>query len=274
MNKLLSNIVPLKTGGQKDVFTAYHPSFGNVVYKIIKNTSQSYERTKREIRAVSILGSNNVPRIYAHNCENETTQDLWIIEERIYGETLRDSLNAGRVFIINEVVQFIDTMLDILVIAENKNLVHRDIKPDNIIINNSGDFYLLDFGIARHLDLESITATNSPFGVFTIGYASSEQFRNEKSEIDIRADLFSVGVVAHEMITGSNFYITSTGHDVLRILRMLENTSIPPIMISGDVQFQLTSFIKLLGDHRRTRRPRTAAEAQAIFVQVKQTLNI
>lgn len=62
------------------------------------------------------------------------------------------------------------------------SLVHRDIKPLNIILDNKGKFWLLDFGIAKHLDLVSITPTNNPFGPFTLGYASSEQFRNFKKD--------------------------------------------------------------------------------------------
>jgi serine/threonine-protein kinase len=268
----LKNVEPLQVGGQKEVFSARHPQHGDVVYKVIKKSSDSYERTKREIVAVANINSPNVPKIYAHNVADINPDPLWILEERISGLTLRELLTRGDRFNTSDVVRFLETCLEILVLAENNSLVHRDIKPNNIILSDRGEFYLIDFGIARHLDLESITATNSPFGVFTIGYASSEQFKNLKSEIDIRADLFSLGVVANEMFTGQNYYVQASNRDMMKILYLQENNSLPPLRIDGDPEYQLSTFISLLGDHRRTRRPRTAAEALSIFKTVKQTL--
>ncbi|MCB0706919.1 MAG: serine/threonine protein kinase [Saprospiraceae bacterium] len=270
----LSDVNPLKIGGQKEVFSAVHSTFGAVVYKKIKPNADAVERTKREVRAASLIKSQFVPKIYAHNCDEDNPSFLWLIEERISGSTLRELLKEGRIFNINEIVNFLKSMLAITIETEKNNLVHRDIKPDNIILNDEGEFWLLDYGIARHLDLESITDSNSPFGAFTVGYASSEQFRNLKKEIDIRSDLFSIGIVSYEMIKGENFYISGTGMDVMKILKKLENSSIPPLLISGDTQFQLSAFIKMLGDHRRTRRPRSAKEALEILSTIIDTLKL
>lgn len=266
----LSNIEPLARGGQKEVYHAIHTDFGRVAYKVIKSGSDIFERTKREIRAVSLLDHPNIPKIYDHNCD-QNNGDLFIVEEFIEGKTLRKILSDGKRFVINEITEFLDVMLDIAVLAESKSLVHRDIKPENIMIDADNKIWLLDFGIARHLDLESLTQTDEPFGLFTLGYASSEQFRNFKKEIDIRADLFSIGVVVHEMLTGLNFYRKDT-NDPLMILKRIEKFSLPPLRIEGDVQFQLSTFIRMIGDYRRTRRPRNAKEALDIYNSVKTTL--
>ena len=199
---------------------------------------------------------------------------MWVIEEFVAGLNLRDVFGNNRDFDINDIVRFLETALDILVLSEQNNLVHRDIKPENIILDNDDNFWLLDFGIARHLDLESITDTNNHFGPHTIGYASSEQFRNLKKEIDIRADLFSIGVVCHEMIKGQNYYTTDVDNDIFKVLKKLENSSLPPLRIEGDTQFLLSTFISLLGDHRRNRRPKTAREALSIFNSLRETLRI
>ena len=121
------------------------------------------------------------------------------------------------------------------------------------------------------MSLESLTKSAAHFGLFTLGYASTEQFRNLKKDIDIRADLFSIAVVAHEMLTGENYYRKNTA-DPIAVLHKMERTSIDPFIISGDAQFQLSAFICMLGDFRRTRRPRTAVEALQIFNNVKSTL--
>ncbi len=270
VNKL-RKIVPLLSGGQKEVYRAIHDDYGPVVFKKIKPNKDGLERTKREIKAVEQINSSHIPKIFEHNCDS-SEKSIWLIEERIQGENLRHLILNGKKFITAEIVLFIETMLEQIVLAESVNIVHRDIKPENIILDVYGKYWLLDFGISRHLDLASITPTNNPFGLFTIGYASSEQFRNFKKDIDSRSDLFSIGIVAYELIKGSNFYMHGTNGDVFKIIKKLETESLPNIQIEGDTKFQLTAFIKLLGDHRRSRRPRNAFEALQIFNAIKPTI--
>ena len=267
----LNNLTLIARGGQKEVYLADHATFGRVVFKKVFPGIDSFERTKREVRAVSLLNSPSVPHIIAHNCEESNPAYLWVVENYIEGETIRKTLIDGRKYNTQEVVDFIDTALDIAVATEKLNIVHRDIKPENIIIGSDNKFWLLDFGIARHLDLESLTQTNTPYGIFTLGYASSEQFRNLKKDIDIRTDLFSIGVVAYEMIQGVNPYRQGT-NDPIMILRRMEQVNLPPLRIMGDTQIQLSGFISLIGDIRRTRRPNTAQLAKIIFNNVKGTL--
>jgi len=267
----LQNQQLIAKGGQKEVYLAEHTDFGQVVFKKVFTSQDSIERTKREVRAVTLLDSPNVPKIFSHNCEEDMPDFLWVLEEYVEGLTLRETILNGRKYDIKSIVNFIDIMLNIAILSEKRRLVHRDIKPENIIIDSNDKFWLLDFGIARHLDLESITQSNAPFGVFTLGYASSEQFRNFKKDIDIRTDMFSIGIVAYEMSTGINPYRQGTS-DPLMILRNMERVSLPPLRIVGDAQFQLSGFISLIGDIRRTRRPRTAVEAKIIFENVKNTL--
>jgi len=270
----LTNLIQIQGGGQKEVFIAEHPELGKVIFKKIYPKDDSIERSKREILAVSLLSSTHIPKIYYHNCEETNPNPLWIIEEFVSGQNLRKVIQSGKQFSLNEICNFLDIMIDITILSEENNLVHRDIKPDNIMLDDDGKFWLLDFGISRHLDLESITDSNIPFGVFTLGYASSEQFRNLKREIDIRSDLFSLGVVVYEMIQGENFYIKDSNNDVFKIIKKLENNSLPTLRIAGDAQFQLSAFIRLLGDHRRYRRPRNAIEAKEIYEAIKSTLNL
>lgn len=273
--KKLDNLKLIEKGGQKEVYSAVHPQFGKVVFKKIKNTGESEDRTRREIRAVALMNSEYIPKIFNHNCSSTNNQPfLWLIEEYIAGNNLRKELISGRNFTLKEVVIFLETLLKVSILAEEKKLIHRDIKPENIILDPQGKFWILDYGIARHLDLTSITPTENPYGLFTIGYSSSEQFRNFKKDIDIRADLFSIGIVAYELIKGNNFYMQDTNGDVFKIIKKLETESLPSLRLEGDERFQLSAFIKLLGDHRRNRRPRSAQEAFDIFTAIKPTLNL
>lgn len=261
-------------GGQKHVYSAQLSNGSRkVVFKVMPPSVNTLERTKREIRAATLIDHPNVPKIMHTNIDNSHGSDelLWIVEEFIEGDSLRTLLTSGKTFIINEVIAYFDTMLSILSKSEKLSIVHRDIKPENIIVGKDGKFWLIDFGISRHLDLESITSTDSPIGPHTLGYSASEQFRNRKKDIDIRADLFSLGVVAAEMIIGQNPYWVGT-HDVLQLIKKIEQQPLPILRIEGDSQYFLARFIKTLGDNRASRRPMNIDSAIRIFNLVKDSL--
>ncbi len=275
INSRIENLKIIKLigkGGQKHVYQALYEN-QTVVLKIIHSDENSLERVKREVRACNILNSSHIPVIIKTNIDEITSPNelIWIVEEYIEGLSLRQEISEKRKFQLTEVINFFDVMLSILEKAESNRIVHRDIKPENIILDKLNKFWLIDFGISRHLDLQSITATNSPFGPCTVGYSASEQLRNCKREIDIRTDLFSLGVVAAEMILGYNPYIQNA-NDILQIIKNIEQQPLPRLKISGDTQFLLARFIKTLGDNRISRRPRNVTEAKVLFDVVKSTL--
>jgi serine/threonine-protein kinase len=267
---------PIGKGGQKQAYIADVDGYDfSLVLKIIFPSSDSLDRIKREIRAVECIRHENIPQIFESNIDSVTdsSQIVWLLEERVHGQSLRTIIQNQYVFTLKNVVNFLDVMLSVLEVTEKNNIVHRDIKPDNIMLDDDGKYWLLDFGIARHLDLESLTLTNSPFGLFTVGYSASEQFRNRKKDIDIRADLFSLGVVVTEMIQGYNPYLHEA-NDILQVIKRIEQYPLPALRINGDDQFMLARFIKMLGDNRISRRPSSVAEAQKIFEIVKSTLKM
>jgi serine/threonine-protein kinase len=269
----LKTLEEIGKGGQKQVYKIQDLASQKIMVLKIILPDTEIERVKREIRAVQIINHDNIPKIIRTNVDEIelSLQVIWILEEFVDGKSLRDVLNNGKRFSLKEIILFLDTMFSILEITESKNIVHRDIKPENIIIDKQDKFWLIDFGIARHLDLESLTESNSPFGPFTIGYSASEQFRNRKKEIDIRADLFSVGVVCGEMILGSNPYLKGA-KNILEIIKNIENKPLPLFRIEGDTQYLFAKFIKTLGDNRISRRPRNVKEAKRLFDLVKSTL--
>jgi serine/threonine-protein kinase len=150
--------------------------------------------------------------------------------------------------------------LETLVAAEEKAIVHRDVKPDNIIRDPRGDFWLIDFGLARHLSLESLTATANVFGHATWGYAPPEQCRNFKQEIDARADLFALGVTLYECSTGTNPF-RSGASSVLEVLHRVENDMLPRLSLDLSSADEFADFVTTLTQKRRDHRPRTAKEA-------------
>jgi len=282
LQDLLTSINPsfqlekfLGKGGQKIVYRIIDKTNGLPrIFKLIKPNDGDYiERVKREVLAANTIDHRNIPSVLYTNVHGVEGLDepIWIIEECIPGKSLRQVLDEKYSFSIKEIIKFIDTMLSILEKAESVHIVHRDIKPENIMFVDSGEFWLIDFGISRHLDLDSITASEAPFGPCTIGYSAAEQFRNRKRDIDIRADLFSMGVVVAEMITGINPYIKNT-KGMLELIKRIENQPLPLLRIEGDKKFLLARYIRTVGDNRLLRRPRSIEEAKNIFTIVKDSL--
>jgi serine/threonine protein kinase len=181
----LTDLTPLSSpSGQKEVIKARHPS-GTVVLKLVKQPAAFDKRTEREISAVKKIGGSYIPRIIEFGRKNFGGEDhFFIIEQFIEGETYRDMLHREPIQPIQAVLRLADALLHACHDFEVQRIVHRDIKPENLIIDVDGKIWVLDFGLARHLSLQSITPDGLYAGVGTLGYAAPEQFQNIKAEIN------------------------------------------------------------------------------------------
>ena len=271
------NVASLSRGGQKVVFSADHSSHGSVVIKfMIADSPTKVSRAEREVLAINQIVDkcSNIPRILEHSqCTLHGDTYFVITEQKIDGDTLEQIINSGQPLDLKSAVSLLETLLTCGAILEEKYLVHRDIKPANIIRDTSGKFWLIDFGIARHLDLESVTDTGNQYGPHTPGYASPEQFRNSKKEIDGRSDIFSIGMTVRTAVTGKNPF-TEGASDRLEILRRTETLSLPVVDIPGDGQRQFSSLLNVMADHRISRRPQNCRETLGWLNQIKQSLTI
>jgi len=252
------NFVPLKRGGQKAVFSAKHKQYGNVVVKLFFKAD---DRSKREIDINKSLSFDCVPAIYeTGQVIYENIETLFAIEQRVDGEELRTQIERGDRFNLKEAVCFLEQCLLFIQQLESKNIIHRDIKPENIIISTENKVYFLDFGIARIIGIQSITNTTAVVGPHTPGYAAPEQFNNLKNVIDSRADLFSIGVVTYECITGLNpFSEGASSH--MEILQRTETVSPVTFQIKGDTQQQFMGLLSSLMGKYPSRRPSNSIQA-------------
>ena len=230
-----------------------------MVLKVI-HPHQDLEATRREALAAGQLAAHRVPQILdAALLATPLGQCVWFRERRIQGHSVREVVRRGP-FDKMSLLKLGLQVLEILVAAERLRIVHRDIKPDNLICDPHGDFWLIDFGLARHLDLTSLTATADVFGKHTPGYAPPEQFRNRKLEIDIRCDLFGLGVTLYEAASGVNPYIAGA-RDQLEVLRRVQTTRLPPLHLSFPSAQAFGDLVSALTQPRRDHRPATAKEA-------------
>lgn len=254
------NISILKEAGQKVVYKAYSSQFGDVVIKIIK-PNQNLLRIKREIEIVKGLEGISSSIIYENDTlECESEEYLYIIENYISGGSLRDKLDVNGSLPEEEVKKFLKNMIDTIVVLEENQLVHRDIKPENIMINDEGEFILIDYGIARDLSKTSLTATASPRGPATTIYAPIEQIDNNKDEIDSRVDLYSTCLVAYELLCGNNPFTQGCDNE-LQVIRKIDRGNFD--LLSKDTFCSnLLELIHTNMNRYRTRRCSTATEAQ------------
>lgn len=246
----IANLAPLGSGGQKYVFSGTHADYGAVVLKIF-HFDTNPQRALREVEAIKSIANPRIPAIYELGTANSPVGEvIWFLEEYVPGVSLRQVLQSGAIDLVMT-LQIGLYVMEAVSAAETARIVHRDIKPENIIVDaEGGRAWLLDFGIARHLDLQSLTATSDPFGVGTPGYVSPEQFRNLKSGIDNRSDLFSLGVTLYECLTGRNPYLDDV-RDWREAMRRLEQQDLPALTIpSSDMGDLLVAMTRRRREHR------------------------
>jgi tRNA A-37 threonylcarbamoyl transferase component Bud32 len=195
----------LGKGSIGKVYLARHRRIGRrVALKIIRpeqrfdddaDRAEFHKRLQREAELCAALQHPNVVTLFEAGYEDDVV--AYLATEYVEGESLQSRLKKTRPLPLAEALSIAADVLRALAYAHGKSVIHRDIKPGNIIIASSGEAKIADFGIARPVD-SSLTGTNSLLG--TPNYMSPEQVKS--SSITPRADLFSAGVVMYEMLTG------------------------------------------------------------------------
>ncbi|QEM67096.1 protein kinase [Geobacter sp. FeAm09] len=177
----LSNLTLLKTCGQKAVYRGNDDRFGEVVVKVILSQTAD-ERTKREIDVAQANNIAYVPKIHAHGeIRHSSGMNYYLMEQYIDGGSLEDFYLSGRKLSFPQSILLLETLLTLAVACEKLHIVHRDLKPGNILFDSKGIFWVIDFGIARHLDLPSITGSADAFGPHTAGYAPPNSLGTSKT---------------------------------------------------------------------------------------------
>jgi len=241
----ISELQEIKVGGQKAVYKTTSKQWGDVVVKYVLPDG-NFARIKREIDIAKSNTFPHVPTIF--DCNHVSSGDatgLYIVEQYVKGEDLRTILDNNRKLSFSQAMLLLQELLETVKKLEECNVVHRDIKPDNVIRDHSGHFWLIDFGIARDLNQVSLTATDANLGPHTAGYAAPEQFRNMKKKIDSRADLFSIGVLAYEMLTGKHPFVDGA-RGMIDILLRTETITEVPLTFTEDVHGEVSQFIQTL----------------------------
>ncbi|MEE1026521.1 MAG: protein kinase, partial [Acutalibacteraceae bacterium] len=188
-------------GGMAVVYKAYDSIEDRIVaIKILKEEFASNEefqrRFKNESKAIAVLSHPNIVKVY-----DVSFGDLiqYIVMEYIEGITLKEYIENNGTLTWSDTVNFTIQILRGLQHAHDKGIVHRDVKPQNIIVLADKTIKVTDFGIARFARKESQTITDKAIG--SVHYISPEQAKGEPT--DEKADIYSLGVIMYEMLTGT-----------------------------------------------------------------------
>ncbi len=187
-------------GGMALVYRAYDTiDDRTVAIKILKDeflgNIEFIRRFKNESKAIAVLSHPNIVKVYDVSFGDRIQ---YIVEEYIDGITLKDYLDQQKEIKWKEAIHFTVQILRALQHAHEKGVVHRDIKPQNIMLLQDGTIKVTDFGIARFSRSETRTMTDKAIG--SVHYIAPEQARGDLT--DEKADIYSVGVMLYEMITG------------------------------------------------------------------------
>lgn len=250
----------LGRGGMGAVFRARDSRGEEVALKVMTSADASFrERFAREISAAQRIPSPHVVRVLAYGLEPLP----FMVTELVDSGSLRSLLDEAGAMPVPLVLRLFDDLLAGLGAAHAEGVLHRDIKPQNLLLVSSGKLKVADFGVARLTDESSLTSTGGVVG--TPAYMSPEQALAEP--LDGASDLFSAGIVLYEMLTGQHpFRATSPAATLLRItkLRHALASELAPL-IPDEVDTLVERLLRA-----RTRRIASASAARAALAPLLQ----
>ena len=250
-------------GGMGEVYQAYDTKLGRpVALKFLSKSTADAATVRRFLREARAASALNHPNIVTVHDIGESEAGQFIVMEMIQGRTLRQVIQERKPG--DPVLSWLVQATRALSAAHHAGIVHGDIKPENIMVRDDGYVKLLDFGLSRHTLLQDSATVTGSFSldatgkfVGTIRYMSPEQARTEM--IDPASDMFSLGIVFYEAVTGRHPF---DADNVLAVLTAITTQrAIPPSLLNPEISQPLEDLILGMIEKDKARRP-PAAEAE------------
>ena len=262
---------PIGHGGMASVFRGFDLTLGRpVAIKILdaelSRDSAFRTRFRLEAQAASRMSSPAIVRVYDAGEDTDiddqgTAHPIpYIVMELVHGHLLKDIIGAGPVP-LNDAVRYVDGILEALEYSHRAGVVHRDIKPGNVMVTDSGQVKVMDFGIARAVSDSSSTVAETTTILGTAAYFSPEQAKGDV--VDARTDLYSTGVVLYELLTGRQPFRGDT--PVAVAYQHVSEAPVPPSEVVETVPRALDAVVlRALAKDAFQRFPDAAAFREAL----------
>ena len=257
-------------GGMAEVYKARCNKLNRfVAVKILRkqfaNNEEISQKFKKEATAIANLSDTNIVNILDVGTQDDID---YIVMELVNGKTLKDVINFNGNLGYNTAIKIALQIAKALDCAHKNNIIHRDIKPQNILITENGDVKVTDFGIAKSTDSTTITNTTSIIG--SAHYLSPEQAKG--TYIDCRADIYSFGGVLYEMVTGK---LPFEGDSPVTVaLKHLQEEPIAPKSINSAIPDSLNKLILKAMEKEVIKRYQSAKEIIQDLQKIQQNPDI
>jgi len=217
-------------------------------------------RFRREAQSAASLNHPSIVAVYDTGEDMATGVPVpYIVMEYVDGRTVRDLLQDGHRLLPERSLEIIDGVLRALEYSHQAGIVHRDIKPGNVMVTRNGDIKVMDFGIARAMSDAQATMTQTAQVIGTAQYLSPEQARGDR--VDARSDLYSAGCLLYELLTGRPPF---TGDSPVAIAyQHVRENPIPPSRIDPDIPLWADAIVLKAMAKSPADRYQSAAEMRA-----------
>lgn len=260
-------------GGMAVIHVAVDEKLGrDVAIKILKERYENHEeirvRFQHEARAISAFDHPNILKIF--DFSGEESKQLWIVTELIHGRNLAQILETTPNGWLHPVIaaSIVREICRALQTAHEHGVVHRDVKPENVMITHHGGVKLMDFGIAKIQRITSMTQTGMFMG--SPSYMSPEQIRGK--DIDHRSDVYSLGVLFYELVTGKLPYTGSSTADIA--MKILGGGFPHPRFVMAGIPSEIDQCIVRCMELQPENRPQSIEEIGTLLDQLLQSLGL
>ena len=262
------------TGGMASIYEGFDTRLDRkvavkIMHPHLAQDEQFVERFIREAKAAAALSHPNIVAVQDQGWNQSGTPAVFLVMELVEGHTLRDYLHEQGSLSYRDGIRFLLPVLSALAAAHRKGIVHRDVKPENILVSKEGRIKIADFGLAKGPLLGTTMTAESSVVLGSVSYLSPEQV--QRGIADSRSDVYAVGITAFEIFTGKKPF---DGAEPIQIAYMHVNERVPRVSsVVSDFPSDLDDLIYRATAADPDERPRDASEFHSLLSAINARLN-